>query len=317
MNNTILTTDENNNLYELLEIEPNSSNDKIKKAWKKLALKYHPDKNNNKSCQKFLKIKYAYDILSDENSRSEYDKKVQFNNMFNTNFSNGFDIFDVNLKKYLSNFIDSTEIDVIVKLGLHKKEIINNFFFNGHCKNFDDFIHKLTDIEIVLDYNLKDVWECNQKIVQYSRFTTDEFEELIIPIDFDQVYENEGEQIIINNIKYRGNLSIKINIINTYYNGENYYVFDNDLYILIDKKRIIDNKFTIKFLDGNKYKFNIGKLNMVKNKLGNVYYKKKFGLPKFDLGHKEDNISIYRNISNTNIEKNISNSNLFFIIIIY
>ena len=120
---------EKNNLYELLEIEPKSSNDEIKKAWKKLALKYHPDKNNNKSCEKFLKIKHAYDILSNYELRKEYDKKIQFSNIFNTNLNNEFKIFDINLKKYLCSFIDSTEIDTIIKLTLHKKEIVNNFFF--------------------------------------------------------------------------------------------------------------------------------------------------------------------------------------------
>lgn len=310
-----------NNLYELLEIDTNSSNDEIKKAWKKLALKYHPDKNNNdknnKSSEKFLKIKYAYDILSNDELRKEYDKKIQFDNIFNTNFNDGFNIFDINLKNYLSNFIDSTEIDTIIKLILHKKEIVNNFFFDAHCKNFNDFIHKLTDIEIIIDYNLKDVWECNPKNIKYSRFTTGIFEELIMPIDFVQVYEDEGEQIIINNIKYKGNLIIKINIINTCCGKEKYYVYDDDLYILIDSKRIKDNKFTINFLDGNKYKFNIKKLNKITNKLGNVYYKKNFGFPTFKSIYEKDNNSIDINIYDINVEQNICNTNLFFIIIIY
>lgn len=317
MNNPVLTMEEKNNLYELLEIEQNSSNDEIKKAWKKLALKYHPDKNNNKSSEKFLKIKHAYDILSNEELRKEYDKKISFNNMFNTNFNNGFNIFDINFKNYLSNFIDSTEIDIIIKLILHKKEIMNDFFSNGYCKNFNDFISKLTDIEIILDYDLKDIWECNPKNIKYSRFTKDIFEELIIPIDFIQVYENEGEQITINNIKYKGNFTIKINVINTCHNNENYYVYDDDLYILIDNKRIKDNKFTIFFLDDNKYKFNITKLNKITNKLGNIYYKKNFGLPKFKFKCKKEKYSIDTNIYIKDMEKNIHNSNLFFIIILY
>lgn len=319
MNNPVLTMEEKNNLYELLEIEQNSSNNEIKKAWKKLALKYHPDKNknNNKSSEKFLKIKHAYDILSNEELRKEYDKKISFNNIFNTNFNNGFNIFDINFKNYLSNFIDSTEIDIIIKLILHKKEIMNDFFSNGYCKNFNDFISKLTDIEIILDYDLKDIWECNPKNIKYSRFTTDIFEELILPIDFIQVYENEGEQIIINNIKYKGNFTIKINVINTYHNNENYYVYDDDLYILIDNKRIKDNKFTVFFLDDNKYKFNIRKLNKITNNLGNIYYKKNFGLPKFKLKCKKEKYSIDTNIYIKDMEKNIHNSNLFFIIILY
>jgi curved DNA-binding protein CbpA len=317
MSEIFLNRDEKMNLYELLEIEQNSSIDDIKKAWKKLALKYHPDKNNNSSSENFLKIKNAYDILSNDELRKEYDKKIRFNNIFNTKFNNGFNIFDINLKKYLSNFIDSTDIDIIIKLILHKKEIMNNFMniTNGFCKNFNDFISKLTDIEIILDFDLKDIWECTPKNIKYTRCTTIEFEELIIPIDFIQVYENEGEQIIINNVKYKGNLTIKINIINTHYSGEYYYVYDNDLYVLIDKKRIANNKFILNFLDGNKYKFNITKLNKMINKLGNVYYKKNFGLPKFIINYEKNYINT--NISMIEIEKNIQYGNLFFIIILY
>lgn len=64
-------------LYQILEINSNSSDEQIKKAWKKLALKYHPDKNNDKnySNEKFIKIKYAYDILSDKNLKNNMMKK--------------------------------------------------------------------------------------------------------------------------------------------------------------------------------------------------------------------------------------------------
>lgn len=305
------------NLYELLEIEQNSTTNDIKKSWKKLALKYHPDKNNNKGSDKFLKIKYAYDILSNEKSRKEYDKKIKFNDVFNANFNNGFNIFDMDFKKSLSNFIDSTEIDKIIELILYKKVNMNDFFniSNGFCKNLNDFISKLTDIVIILDFDLKDIWECNPKNVKYARSTTNTFEELIIPIDFIQVYENEGEQIIINNVNYRGDLIIKINIINTYYRGEHYYIYDNDLYVLIDKKRIDNDNFILNFLDGNRYKFNIRKLKKTINKLGKVYYKNNFGLPKLIINF--ENNSLNSNISITDYKKNIIYGSLFFIIILY
>jgi len=305
MDNIIYSKDEINNLYELLEIKNNSSTNDIKKAWKKLALKYHPDKNNGKSNDKFLDIKRAYDILSNQELKKQYDERLKFNNLFNKNFNNGFNIFDINFKKYLTDFIDSTEIDIILKLILHKKEIMNNFLdiTNGFCNNFNDFIYKLTNIEIILDFDLKDVWKCNPKTIKYSRYTTEIFEELILPIDFIQEYENEGEQIIINDILYKGTLTVKINITNTYYAGEIYYVYENELYILINNNRIKNNKFVINFLDDKKYKFNITKLNKIKNKLGQVYYKKNFGLPTFT--------------SNNIEEKNIRYSNLFFIIVIY
>lgn len=62
------------NLYKILEIEENSSICEIKKAYKKLILKYHPDKSSNiDTTSKFIEIKYAYDILSDDTKRKEYN----------------------------------------------------------------------------------------------------------------------------------------------------------------------------------------------------------------------------------------------------
>jgi DnaJ-class molecular chaperone len=62
--------------YKILELERNCDQNDIKKAYKKNALKYHPDKNlgNVEVIEKFNKIKEAYDILSDERKRKIYDK---------------------------------------------------------------------------------------------------------------------------------------------------------------------------------------------------------------------------------------------------
>lgn len=62
----------NPDYYKLLGVEQNASNDEIKKAYRKLSLIYHPDKNNGKD-EKFKEINEAYSILSDENSRQQYD----------------------------------------------------------------------------------------------------------------------------------------------------------------------------------------------------------------------------------------------------
>ncbi|MGD6858418.1 MAG: molecular chaperone DnaJ [Enterobacteriaceae bacterium] len=62
--------------YEILGVSKNSDDKEIKRAYKRLAIKYHPDRNpgNSASEDKFKEIKEAYEVLSDPNKRSAYDK---------------------------------------------------------------------------------------------------------------------------------------------------------------------------------------------------------------------------------------------------
>ena len=72
------------NYYEILEVDRNASDEEIKKSFKTLAKKYHPDQNQgNPNCeQKFKEINEAYNTLSDKDKKSEYDKKF-FGQSFN------------------------------------------------------------------------------------------------------------------------------------------------------------------------------------------------------------------------------------------
>lgn len=62
--------------YEILEIERTATQEEIKKAYRKMALKYHPDRNQNdkEAEEKFKLVNEAYQVLSDENKRAIYDK---------------------------------------------------------------------------------------------------------------------------------------------------------------------------------------------------------------------------------------------------
>jgi curved DNA-binding protein CbpA len=61
--------------YKVLEISNAASQDDIRKSFRYLALKYHPDRNKNseESKQKFMQIVEAYKVLSDEQARKNYD----------------------------------------------------------------------------------------------------------------------------------------------------------------------------------------------------------------------------------------------------
>ena len=64
--------------YKILEISINATKDDIKKAFRSLAKKYHPDRNVNdeNALRKFQEVNEAYEVLSNEDSRKDYDKKI-------------------------------------------------------------------------------------------------------------------------------------------------------------------------------------------------------------------------------------------------
>ena len=65
--------------YEILGVKKDASAEQIKKSFRELAKKTHPDKTKEDSEEEMIKINKAYEILSDEKSKEKYDRYFKSN----------------------------------------------------------------------------------------------------------------------------------------------------------------------------------------------------------------------------------------------
>lgn len=126
--------------YKILSLDKNCSEDDIRKAYKKLAIRWHPDKQGNKSDdekkiaeEKFKKINEAYEILSDSDKRKQYDLlgSNAFKNSKNFGgFRNAHDVFSMFFKNgnMRTNFGNDSDDDDFG--NIHFNSMGNNIRFN-------------------------------------------------------------------------------------------------------------------------------------------------------------------------------------------
>ena len=129
--------------YKILGVPRNATLDEIKKAYRELVMKYHPDINKSKEAEeKMRKINEAYAVLSDPEKRRQYD--MLGSNQFNQQFSpedifRGFDIESVLRDIGLDEDFSDIFSDIA---NLRAVEHYNNIFNNFVNKPEPEDIHK-------------------------------------------------------------------------------------------------------------------------------------------------------------------------------
>ena len=148
--------------YEILGLSKGASNDEIKKAFKKKAMKFHPDRTgNDKTAEtKFKEAKEAYDVLSDPQKKSMYDQygTTDFGGGFGGRSQGGFNA---------SGFEDVFE------------DLFGDIFGGGRARN-PNRAYKGADLEYHLQLSLEEAAFGIEKVVQFR--TKNENKEISVSI---------------------------------------------------------------------------------------------------------------------------------------
>ncbi|GAA7445466.1 DnaJ family protein [Helicobacter pylori] len=187
-------------LYQTLDVSENANQDEIKKSYRRLARKYHPDLNKTKEAEeKFKEINAAYEILSDEEKRRQYDQ-------FGDNMFGGQNFSDFARSRSASEDLDDILSSIFGRGGFSQRFSQNSQGFSGF--NFSNFAHEDLDMTTTLNVSVLDTLLGNKKQVS----TNNETFSLKIPIGVE-----EGEKIRVRNKGKmgrtgRGDLLLQIHI---------------------------------------------------------------------------------------------------------
>ncbi|MCK0497155.1 DnaJ C-terminal domain-containing protein [Helicobacter pylori] len=187
-------------LYQTLDVSENANQDEIKKSYRRLARKYHPDLNKTKEAEeKFKEINAAYEILSDEEKRRQYDQ-------FGDNMFGGQNFSDFARSRSTSEDLDDILSSIFGRGGFSQRFSQNSQGFSGF--NFSNFAPEDLDITTALNVSVLDTLLGNKKQVSINNETFS----LKIPIGVE-----EGEKIRVRNKGKmgrtgRGDLLLQIHI---------------------------------------------------------------------------------------------------------
>lgn len=229
------------NLYQILELDINASKLDIKKNYKKLSLKYHPDKNGDK--EKFILINQAYQILINDESRKIYDEN-NHQEKFKETFSDLLKI--INEKYQIMEFINR----IFGSWDNFRDNFQDNYLnlFEELKKPNPDF--KIIFTSIFKKNQKKEIFDSETESEEYSKQT------------FKKFYKGKKEKNLLDI-----NIDININLEERYLGKvkeiEYYYLEIKDNIIKKRKRKIIiplleDNYYFPKL--GDKFDTQIGDL---------------------------------------------------------
>ena len=247
------------NFYNILEVNYGATTKEIKKSYRRLAKKYHPDKNKGKYNDIQIKdINLAYEILSNEKLRDDYDKTLFKNN---------------NPYNLIQNIIKNNKLDILNYLFDliydDKSELeldINNMNFDNILKNIKNKIN--LDINSSIEINLEDIYfnkKINLIIKRSINRILQNYSLEIKPDIYDEelTYENLGDSVLFMN----GNLIIYIKI--------NY---DPNIFCILDSYNLMINVNNLNYLLFNKINLkNLKKSIYFKNKKFTIFLVKEYG----------------------------------------
>jgi len=171
------------NYYEILEISKNSDTRSIKKHYYSLSKKYHPDKNNGISDEKFKLLSEAYSTLSNPKKRYLYDMKLFFNENLGKEFTLNFSDRELELLHdyylRLSNSCEFRLLKLLFRNLPHKfKKVYHKHINSKSLLSLKDF--KYIDarylnesFDIHLNRSLKDVYlNCSKELIISTKYYT-------------------------------------------------------------------------------------------------------------------------------------------------
>lgn len=273
--------------YKILGIEKSASQDQIKKSYKKLALKYHPDRCKNdiekKSSEtKFKEISEAYGVLSDEKKRKQYDLYGDASNsgfMFNQDFDPN-EIFTKVFGANFGGFSNKSGNSDGASFMFNSMGNNSTFFSTSRSKK-DPPIHKSLDLTLEELY-----FGCTKKFkITYKNYTSSSnftTESQIIEINVKPGWK-AGTKITFNNVgdrkigKEPADMIFTINEISNCHFDRDKNNLIKHMYITL-KESLTGFKRTINCIDGSI--INIESNSIIKPDDKKIYSGKGMPIPK-------------------------------------